>query len=360
VNKVPTYSATPNDTLFFRGGEPMGMGESHFQTSIFPPSPETFIGAIRTLIIARNSKEDFEGYKNGKYNETDWYREIGFGDLPESFNFIGPFLKKDNELLFSPPSNLFTTSDKNKFAIAMPKLLNEVKHSSIREYIMWIDKSNDIDSSDWKPVEDYITVKGMEKYLKGSIFFLNRDDFIQPGYIFENEKRTGIALKKGLRTVKEKYLYMTSHKRFKENVGMVFHLGGVSSLPDSDILQLGGENRTVFYEKISDLIFPSYEAGVEFMVTTMPFKVNRVVDGIPLTDFVDDDLKVLLPGGIRSKLISYSVKRPLLFGGWDMAKNKSKDMVQYLPAGSVFYFENCSAKGKNHKFLLGGKNVQQA
>ncbi|OGW56896.1 MAG: type III-B CRISPR module-associated protein Cmr3 [Nitrospirae bacterium RIFCSPLOW2_12_42_9] len=355
---MPIYLAIPNDTLFFRGGEPMGMGESHFQTSIFPPSPETFIGAIRTLVIARKSNGDFEGYKNGRYSDKDWYKEVGFGELPESFNFIGPFLKKDTDILLTPPSNLFATSDKKKFAIAVPKHLNEVKHSSRLKHIMWIDKHNDIDSSDWKPVEDYITVKGMEKYLKGSIASLNRDDFTQLGDIFENEKRTGIALNKGLRTAKERHLYITSHKRFKENAVMVFCLDGVSSFPDSDILPLGGENRTVIYEKTSDLIFPSFEAGIEFLVTTTPFKVNKVVAGMPITDFLDDDLNVSLPGGIKSKLISYSVKRPLLFGGWDMAKNKSKDMVQYLPAGSVFYFEKCNVKGKNNKFLLGGENVQ--
>ncbi len=355
---MPTYLAAPNDTLFFRGGEPMGMGESHFQTSIFPPSPETFIGAIRTLVIARNSSGDFGGYKNDKYSNKDWYKEVGFGELPESFNFIGPFLNKGNDILFTPPSNLFVTSDKEKFAIALPKHLNEVKHSSRLKHIMWIDKNNGVDSSDWKPVGDYITVKGMEKYLKGSTASLNKDDFIQSNDIFENEKRTGIALNRGLRTVKEGHLFMTSHKRFKINAGFVFHLNGVSSFPDSDILQLGGENRTVIYEKTSDLTFPFFEKGVEFLVTTMPFKVNKVIDEIPVPDFLDDDLNVLLPGGVKSKLISYSVNRPLLLGGWDMANNKSKAMVQYLPAGSVFYFERCNVKEKNYKFLFGGENVQ--
>ena len=89
-------------------------------------------------------------------------------ELPDSFKFIGPFLKKGNIPLFSPPANLFVASDKGKFAVAVPKHLNEVKHSSKLENIMWIDKNDDIDSSDWKPVEDYITLSGMEKYLRSS------------------------------------------------------------------------------------------------------------------------------------------------------------------------------------------------
>ena len=356
---MPTYLAIPNDTLFFRGGEPMGMGESHFQTSVFPPSPETFIGAIRTLVISRKSNSDFEGYKSEKYKDTDWYKEIGFRDLPDTFNFAGPFLCKGNEIIFQTPSNLFTSPDKKSFTIAIPKSFDEVMHSSYLKNVMWLDKNSIADSLDWNQIEDYITIAGMEKYLRGSIDSLNyRTDFIQSGDIFRNEPRTGIALKKGLRIAKEKHLYMTSHKRFAKNTGIIFQLDCVQSFPDSDILQLGGENRIVAYEIISELILPYFETGVEFLVTTMPLKVNKVLGKIPVTDFIDDDLNVLLPGATKSKLISYAVKRSLLFGGWDMAENKSKDMVQYLPAGSVFYFEKCNVKGKNNKFLLGGKNVQ--
>ena len=353
---MPAYSAIPNDTLFFRGGEPMGMGESHFQTSIFPPSPETFIGAIRALVIARSSNGDFEGYKTLRYKDSLWYKEIGFKTLPETFNFIGPFLMKDNnKLLFSPPSNLFATPDKKRFAIAAPRYFDNIKHSSSLKNIMWLAKHDDIDNTDWKPVEGYITAKGMNKYLKGSIKeFDFESDFIQTPAIFIDEQRTGIALEKELRTARPGYLYMTSHNRFTENAGMIFFLSGVTSFPDSDIMRLGGENRTITYEKINDLDMPSFEGDVEFLVTTMPLKVNKVVDGIPISELLDDDLNVFLPDGQKAKLLSYSVNRPLLFGGWDMAENKSKDMVKYLPAGSVFYFEKCTVKGINNKFLLGG------
>jgi len=355
---MATYLVKPNDTLFFRGGEPMGMGESHFQTSVFPPSPETFVGAIRTLIISRRGNGDFEGYKNGKYKDKDWYKEIGFNTLPNSFGFVGPFLIKDNKILFVPPSNLFMTSDK-KFAVAAPKSFPEAKYLLSLKNIMWIDKHDDIEKTDLKPVDGYMTIEGMGKYLRGSIDELDyKNNFIQSADLFKNEQRTGIALEKGLRIAKERHLYMTSHKRFKEDTGMIFLLSGVTSFPDSDILQLGGENRTVSYEKITDISVPSYEKDIEIFVTAMPLKVRKVIKGIPLTEFLDDDLNVALPGGIRSKLLSYSVNRPLLFGGWDIAENKSKDMVQYLPAGSVFYFEKCNVKENNYKILLGGKNVQ--
>lgn len=357
---MATYRVTPNDTLFFRGGEPMGMGESHFQTSVFPPSPETFIGAIRTSVIVHNGRGDFEGYSQGKYDNTSWFKEIGFKELPDTFQFTGPFLIKGEDILLPPPANLFTDAGKKGFTIAPPRDFQEITHSSAIPIIMWIHESGGAAGKDWKPVQDYITLDGMMKYLKGSIDNLNLEtDFVTNSTLFETESRTGIALeKKGLRTARSGHLYMTSHIRFAEMVGMVFILEGVSSLPDSLIMRLGGENRTIWGEKSTDAEMPSFQENIEFLVTTMPTKTKKVVRGIPVTEFLDEDMNIILPGGVKSKLISYAVNKPEFSGGWDLVTQKSKAMSQYLPAGSVFYFEKCTVKGRNNKYLLGGNNVR--
>jgi CRISPR-associated protein Cmr3 len=356
---MATYLVMPNDTLFFRGGEPMEMSESHFQTSVFPPSPETFIGAVRTSVVAHNGDSDFEGYKNGKYIETSWFKEIGFKEMPNVFGFVGPFLIKGKDVLLPPPSNLFIDVDRRSFALAFPRYFQETVNSSALSHIMWIHETGGLAGKDWKPVQNYVTLDGMKKYLKGFINTLNfKTDFVDNNVLFETESRTGIALKKqNLRTALSGHLYMTSHIRLAETVGMIFILEGVPSLPNSLIMRLGGENRTAWCEKIVDITMPSYQENVEFLVTTVPIKTYKVADGIPVTEFLDEDRYVILPGGVKSKLISYAVNRPQLFGGWDLAVQKSKAMVQYVPAGSVFYFERCDVKGYNNKYLLGGKDV---
>jgi len=365
---MTTYLVTPNDTLFFRGGEPMEAGESHFQTSVFPPSPETLIGAVRTSVIAYASDGDFEGYKNGKYAETAWFKEIGLKEPPPTFKFTGPFLKMRDDILLTPPSNLFVDKA-GHFTLASPRRFDDVVHSPGIPSIMWLPESGGSKSKEWKPVEGYITIKGMDKYLKGAINALDQTtDFVKTGVgddspaakiLVMTEARTGIALKKnGLRTVETSRLYMTSHKRFGEGTGMIFLLEGVSTMPDASIIRLGGENRTAYCEKVEDVILPSFGENVEFLVTTMPIKVEKVTGGIPVTEFLDEDMNVILSGGTSSRLISYSVTRPLQFGGWDLAAQKSKEMIQYVPAGSVFYFEKCSIKGHNNKYLLGGKDVR--
>jgi CRISPR-associated protein Cmr3 len=199
----------------------------------------------------------------------------------------------------------------------------------------------------------------MKKYLRGSIDTLSLEtDFVANNTLFETESRTGIAIeKKGLRTALPGHIYMTSHIRFAEKVGMIFILAGISSLPDSLNMRLGGENRAAWCEKSTDAEMPSFLENVEFLVTTMPTKTKKVAHGIPVTEFLDEDMNIILPGGVKSKMISYAVNRPELFGGWDLATQKSKAMVQYVPAGSVFYFEKCDVKGYNNKYLLGGNDV---
>lgn len=362
---MPAYSLTPNDTLFFRSGEPMGMGESHFQTSIFPPSPETFVGAVRTTVIAHKCDGDFEGYVSGRYADTDWCTEIGIKDLPDTFRFAGPFLKKVARVFLPPPSNLFVNPDGNKFTIASPTEFSEVKCSSTIPQIMWLKPGDNSHSKDWKLVEDWISIEGMAKYVTGAIGTLELADFIAISNLpednaapFQSEARVGIAIAgKGLRTAVKGHLYSTVHKRFLEDCAMVFLLDGVPSFPDATLIRLGGENRTAWCERIADVKLPSVQNTADFLVTTMPVKTIKSSTGVPVTEFLGEDLAVLLPGGVRSKLWAYSVGKPILFGGWDMAEKKAKEMIQYVPAGSVFYFERCNVKGRSDKYLLGGNDV---
>jgi CRISPR-associated protein Cmr3 len=370
---MPAYFVLPDDTLFFRGGEPMELGESHFQTSIFPPSPETFIGAIRSLIIARGTGGDFEGYKSGKCQNEPWYQEIGPPDsIPSGFKFFGPFLASkfrngDYQLLFSPPSNLFVAREGNgnRFAISTPKKLKEVRKSGKLEYLMWLNIEGHDEDIRFKAVPGLLTESGLKKYLNGTIEDLiykegngEGADIIEQTHLMEDEPRVGIALKKeqlvACRVAHEGRLYQTNHKRFKEGVGFIFFLDGVNSFPEKDIIGLGGENRTAHYWKIDNRDILSKKGEVNFLVTLMPLKVKKVIDGLPLVDFITEDLEVELPGGIKSEIVSCSLQRAQLFGGWDIAKNEPKSMVPYLPAGSVFYFGKREVTKTDFRFSLGG------
>ena len=48
------YKFNPVDTLFFRGAEPMIMGENHTVSHVFPPPAHTLSGALRTAVLIQN------------------------------------------------------------------------------------------------------------------------------------------------------------------------------------------------------------------------------------------------------------------------------------------------------------------
>ena len=58
------YSFEPADTLFFRGAEPMNIGENHTATANFPPPARTLEGALRTTILKQNKIPIDQYYDN--------------------------------------------------------------------------------------------------------------------------------------------------------------------------------------------------------------------------------------------------------------------------------------------------------
>jgi CRISPR-associated protein Cmr3 len=46
------------------------------------------------------------------------------------------------------------------------------------------------------------------------------------------------------------------------------------------------------------------------------------------------------------KLVSVAVGKPHLISGWDVANNQPKPLRHYVPAGSVFFFEDAEVTNK--------------
>ena len=54
----------PSDVLLFRDGRPFSAGEGHRARSIFPPTPSTMQGVIRSKVLSDRCGR-YETYKNG-------------------------------------------------------------------------------------------------------------------------------------------------------------------------------------------------------------------------------------------------------------------------------------------------------
>ena len=69
------YQFTPVDTLYFKGAEPMNLGENHTASHVFPPPAHTLSGALRTAVLVQN-KISFDNYGNGRA-PAEIYEAIG-------------------------------------------------------------------------------------------------------------------------------------------------------------------------------------------------------------------------------------------------------------------------------------------
>lgn len=308
------YKFTPVDTLFFRGAEPMNLGENHTVSHVFPPPAHTLSGALRTVVLIQKGVS-FGAYGNGKA-PAEIYEIIGQAGKPAPFNLIGPLFMLENDVYVPAPYSWFMEKDSvsGKTEVVKGKSLkSHLLKSEAVEFIwakgkkgelvslggMWIKKEN-LHSADTA-----IEVKKSTDY-------------------FENEPRTGIALEKN-RRVREGHLYSFNHTRLKKDVCLIFGTDGNLPIDDQGVLKIGAEQRFGWYEKLSQDNMGFSDEGNLYLSLS-------ILEG---TD--EANMSVIATGKI------------LYFGGWDLHTGFHKPMKGFFPAGTV-----CNKKINNNFIAIKG------
>ena len=292
------YSFNPIDTLFFRGAEPMIMGESHSSNYIFPPPAQTIEGAIRTYLF----KKDKEKFKD----------IIKVGERKGGFNVAGPFFMYNDTLYIPAPYSWFydksDTNEKKKIYKLFEIKTNLIKISS--DKLFWA-----------KPESGELETLG-GKWIKYEDLYSNEEriEFRDSSFFYVEEPHIGIALEN--KKVRKSHIYSFTHIRLNNNVKIVIAID--KNLPFDDeniILNLGAEQRFGFLKKLHDIDFEFEQDGKFFMSLNLLQGDN------------DKNNNVIATGKIR------------YIGGWDLAKGFHKEMIGYFPQGSVFSkkYENCIA-----------------
>ena len=104
-------------------------------------------------------------------------------------------------------------------------------------------------------------------------------------------------------------------------------------------IKLGGEGKFVSVQNLAKSIeipFPKIDNNFLLYISTPTiFKKGW------LPDWIDkDSLKGKIPNtDLTVKLLTASIGKPDLIGGFDMAKRKPKPMYKAVPSGSVYFFE---------------------
>ncbi|NWF75603.1 MAG: type III-B CRISPR module-associated protein Cmr3 [Nitrospirae bacterium] len=332
----------PNDVLMFRDGRPFAGGDDHFARGIFPPSPATIYGALRSHMLSNKSGE-FDTFKSdaSKISKhiTD---EIGTPDKLGLFALTQFTLAKRNgsiiEQFFTMPKDVVKkkgSEDLRHYGL-MPqnfsegKIMTDLPSGLIN---MWYPSEDTMEA-----VSGFLSVKEMADYLNGKVPSI----VAETKYLFDKEERTGIRKSKTLRSVETGGLYSVEYFRLNKDVGFAVEVENTNLLPESGILRLGGDNRAAKYSKASwngihaENIKKKIAQNNHFkLVLTTPaiFKKGWIPEGI------DSNTMQGAINGIELKLISACLGKPVGIGGYDFVKNHPKVMKKAVPAGSVYYFE---------------------
>ncbi len=349
---------SPNDTLFFRSGRPFSMGSETWADSIFPPYPSTIYGALRTfLIFERGSLEDFK-FKNDKYN--DKYKDIGKPNTKGNMNIIGPIIYNSKyDLSFFPvPFDLVLKKEINKQKNMLKQLKKVCKPKILYtdyplEDILIYQEREQVESA-----EGYIDSINFKEYLQGQSGEYKLSELFE---FYIPEPKIGIARDDITLSSREGYLYRTKMIRLKKDYCLLVKINEIDSMPEKGLFTLGGEGKTVRFEKINNNPLEDLE-NMNFELKDGIFKLYLATPAIFengwLPRWINAETLEGEKDGIKLKLIACAIGKYLRIGGWDMAKNEPKPMYKAVPAGSVYYFKVLNGASSNDvKNIFHFKNI---
>jgi len=372
----------PLDVLLFRDSRPFTGGEIHRARSLFPPSPLTFQGAIRSLLfqnILGKKGKSFDHLakqlrdKNEDPEVAEAVRILGGAEGFGNFQLLGPFLAKRQgnlekvsieNIFFPPPLDLFQKENGKQFLTISP-LQHSFPHVSFDPgskgglSLLWCEEK------EARPVADFwLTKENLLAYLKGDVSNVAR---ASSKALYVREERFGIELKDGTRTVEIGKLYMAEFIRLEKNHGFLVRVdisGGSDDLLAplrEGVLQLGGEARACLYRGLEDDPLAGFDSplggGEKF------FKLYLATPAIFTKGWLPDFLgPSSLEGevdGVQVRLVAAAVGKPMYIGGWDLAHNVPRELYPAVPPGSVYLFEISYGDAEKVKEIFHGRTKLQ-
>jgi len=311
------------DTLFFRDGKPFTMSEETWADAVFPPYPSVIYGALRSAYFAEHIDE------LEKANQDD--------DPTKGLKIKSMCYGIGNDIYLPLPMDCVKEKD-NKDKPVKVSILSMRKNESLNscptEYLLY--------DKDGRKVENepngLIRISMLKKYLSQSEehFSIQKlDDYVLP------EPKIGIGISKETGTSEESKLYRVDMRRLSnkknDKVSIIVDFEGFG-LPEKGMMKLGGEGKAVSYEKYSkdlsiDVTIPTENRFKIYLLTPAIFKKGW------LPKWIDEKTLVDEYKGLKLKLLTAAIGKPILIGGFNMKERKPKPMYKAVPAGSVYYFE---------------------
>jgi CRISPR-associated protein Cmr3 len=338
--KTLVFNAT--DTLFFRESRPMeAQGELQ---SVFPPPVRTLAGAARSL-IGEQMGVNWDLFKAETTDETckKLRAIIGFGeDDLGRLKFKGAWLMQGTERLYPAPLHIMQKDD---VPVAQLRLDTNPVRCDLGTKVRLPVLDNQFRGT--KSLENtWLTQAGMQTVLQGKL--PTAEQLKKADKLFTQESRLGIARDYKTRAVRDGLLYQTKHIRPQRDVSIALEVKGLpDDFPTNVMLRLGAEGRSASVKLLDNAtngLTLSEQVGSKFALYLLtPLHRGETPEDQPLPSFTkeqpEQDYWQGNINGVDVKLYGAVTGKMQREGGWDLANHRPKDVMNLIPAGSVFFCE---------------------
>jgi len=323
-----TIEISPLDTLFFKNAKPFSAGDESWADGMFLPNPSTIYGALRAIYFRNNPHEIDKAN-----SENDPTKDLVIHKI---------YLKQNKNVYFPLPLDVVYKKGKeiDGSYILQHKKQNTISNSNV-DYLQTLSNNETVEKFD----NSFLSIRNFKKYQNSnSEKFRGFDEIKNIDKFIINEPKIGIKINKYTQTVKEGYLYRIDFKRLeiiddkyqKSKAKIAVEFSGLD-IEDSKIIRLGGEGKIATIQEIK-------EVEIDFPKNiSKKFKLYLLTPAIFnngwLPSKINNDTLVWEDEEVKLKLLTASIGKYKLIGGFDMKKNRPKLMYRAVPEGSVYYFE---------------------
>jgi CRISPR-associated protein Cmr3 len=352
------WSFSAMDTLFFRESRPMESIGGGQLGSVFPPPARTIIGAIRTS-IGEALSVDWSDYASGAH---PLHAIMGTSEHLGPLRFTGPYLLSHGERLYSPPLACLRSSN------GQTRLRPAARTTTCDLGNVYLPVKEDTSLAGARPLEQaFITEAGLRCFLSGQRI---AEGDIRPAIgLYTAEERLGIARDNRTRVTGGGLLYQTRHIRPVHSAGLQIGMSmtglAAPDLPEQGMARLGAEGRLAAWQRAPATALPAISRPAQarglllMLLTPALFDQGWLPDGFASDRQADALVWQGELAGIRLRLVSSAVGKPVREGGWDMVQRAPRSLASYVPAGSCYFCEVLNAEPAQAQATLHGLQIGQ-
>jgi CRISPR-associated protein Cmr3 len=328
----------PDDVWLFRDGRPFAAGDQARAASIFPPTPRTMQGALRSARLAQSGEPfHFSGWSQSLKSEIGTPNDFG------GLNLRGPILAKrkghsrEVRRYFPLPANV--TRLNNRWHILAPQAATDIETNwPIDDPLLLL--LPPADSEPEKFEVGWLCEHALRSYLCGDVCGVHMHTGTD---LFTREPRMGVQIDSYPKRPTEGNLYQVEFIRLQSGVGLLMEVTGLA-LTHEGLLQLGGEMRAAKYETVATTIDLAPAGRLSVDTPRLRFKLYFATPAIFAKGWLPNAIDE--PGlegnwnGIAVRLVSAALGKTQVIGGRDISQRDAQHPLRRVaPAGSVYFFE---------------------